>query len=53
MDGDEAARLMMRARELRELAKIMKNAEHRSLLLESAESFEKLAQKVLQTQPDH
>ena len=51
MDGEEAARFRIRARELRELAKLMKNPEHRGLLLESAESFEKLARHVLDVEP--
>ena len=52
MDGDEAARFMMRAKELRDLAKIIRNEEHRRLLLESAEAFENLAKQVRHTGPE-
>jgi hypothetical protein len=43
MDGKEAAKLLERAKELRALAVTIKSDEHRKLLLDSAEKFEKLA----------
>jgi hypothetical protein len=52
MDGAEAARLMIRARELRELAEIIKNERYRKLLLESADSFEQLAERVRETETE-
>ena len=53
MDGEEAAKLMLRARELRELAEIIKTERYRTLLLESADSFERLARRVLETEKSH
>lgn len=43
MDGDDAAKFLVRARELRELAQTIKSDHHRKLLIDSAEKFEKLA----------
>lgn len=47
MDGEEAAKFLERARDLRELAGSIKSEHHRKLLIDSAEKFERLAQQVL------
>ncbi len=47
MDGEEAAKLAERCRELRKLAATMKSEPNRRLLLETADKFEELALKIL------
>ena len=42
--AEAAAKYRARAKEFRELAKDMKNEEHRKLLLDTAENHEKLAE---------
>lgn len=45
MTNESAAKYRERAKELRELAATTKNETHRKLLLESAEKYEKMAEK--------
>lgn len=47
MNGEEAAKFLERAKDLRELAKTIKSGDHRKLLLDSAEKFEKLANQAV------
>ena len=47
MDGDEAAKYLERAKDLRQLAVTIKSDDHRKLLIDSAEKFEKLAKQAL------
>jgi hypothetical protein len=49
MDGEEAKKMMARAQELRQLAELIKTEKYRTLLLESAESFERLAEHILRS----
>ena len=52
MDGAEAAQYIVRAKELRALAETVKSENHRKLLLDSAEKFERLATAALRSERD-
>jgi hypothetical protein len=47
MDGEEAAKLVERCRELRKLAATMNSEQNRKTLLETADKFEELALSIL------
>lgn len=50
MDGQEAAKFLERAKDLRELAATIKSEHHRKLLIDSAEKFEKLAKQTVESE---
>lgn len=50
MDGKEAEHFLERAKELRELASTIKSDDHRALLLDSAEKFERLAKRTVESE---
>ena len=51
MEGEEAARLLERAKDLLELAQTIKSEQNRKVLTDSAENFLKLAMQVLAPEP--
>lgn len=51
MDGADAANFLVRAKEMRELAVTIKSEQHRKLLLDSAEKFERLANDAVRSKP--
>ena len=51
MDRADVANFLVRAKEMRELADTIKSEQHRKLLLESAEKFERLANDALRSEP--